>query len=234
MSQLLPLKTKSKVNVLIIDDEIKLLDTLKNYLESKGISVCTAQSVQQALYIMKSLIPDILIVDIMMPYETGYDFILSLKKTKRFSTIPFIFLTAKGMTKDRIKGYSLGCRAYIIKPFDPEELITVIRSIINEIKNIQDIKKIKNEIRQIRFYLENKNSIYVKFTNKEQLIFLEIIKGKTNRSIAEAMQVSLRNIEKYVTRLLHKTYSRNRTDLIKFSNIFYSSLKANDENRTRE
>lgn len=234
MSDLSSLRVKIKVTVLLIDDETKLLESLTRYLESKGILVFAAKSIDIAISIMNTITPDIFIVDVMMPSQSGYDFIYNIKRIKRFSTIPFIFLTAKGMTKDRIKGYNLGCRAYITKPFDPEELISVIWSIVNEIKNIDSIKEIKTEINRIRFCLEKKCSIYISFTAREKLILLEVLAGNSNSNIAKKMQISIRNVEKYVTRLLNKTDTRNRNELIKSSYKFFSYLKANDENRTRE
>ena len=234
MSDLSVLRTNKKITVLLIDDEIRLLKTLTNYLESKGILVFAAESPQIAFNILDTVIPDILIVDVIMPNETGYEFISKLKMSKRLGAIPFIFLTAKGMTKDRIKGYNLGCRAYITKPFDPEELVSVISSIFNEIKNLENIKKIKTEIRKIRLYLENKSNEHMTFTPREKLILFEIIQGRTNLAIADKMEITVRNVERYITRLLEKTNTKSRTDLIRLSYKFYQSLKANDENRTRE
>lgn len=234
MSQLFPLKKNTKITVLLIDDELKLLETLKSYLQSKGISVLCATSVLSAFNIMANIIPDVLIVDIMMPHENGYDFIAKLKENKRFANIPFIFLTAKGMAKDRVKAYSLGCRAYITKPFDPEELVSVIVSIINDVKDIENIRQIKAEIKKIRYSLENKNKNYVLLTGREKIILYHILQGKTNLAIADKMKITLRNVERYVTRLLNKTGTRNRVDLVRFSYRFYNSLRANDENRTRE
>lgn len=82
--------------------------------------------------------------------------------------------------------------------------------------------------------LENKNTSYVQLTRKEELVLLEIIEGKSNKDIGETMKISTRNVEKYVSKLLSKTNTKNRTDLVKFAFKFYKFLRANDENRTRE
>lgn len=234
MLQSQSLRTNTNISVLLVDDEVKLLEALSRYLESQGIFVLTAESTQAGLEILKHYTPDILIVDIIMPLATGYDFIAEIKKNKRFARTPFIFLTAKGMVKDRIQGYRLGCRAYITKPFDPEELITVIKNIIIETKDLNNIKQIRNEIRRIRLLLENKNSSYIRFTPREKIILLEVIEGTSNQEIGKKINISTRNVEKYVTRLLDKTETRNRTDLVKHAYKFYKYLRANDENRTRE
>ena len=234
MSQSTYLRTNIKTTVLLIDDEIKLLETLSKYLESRRIKVIKANSTQEALKILETNKPDVIILDVMMPYATGYDLIFSLKKKKPWVSIPFVFLTAKGMTKDRIYGYSLGCRAYITRPFDPEELVTVIKNIVIETKDITIIKQISNEIRRIRLIIENKNKNSIKFTPREKTILLEIIEGNKNKVIGEKLQTSTRNIEKYVTRLLNKTNTKNRIELVRFADRFHKDLRANDENRTRE
>ena len=234
MSKKSSIKTNFRITIMLVDDEEKLLEALRKYLESQGFNVITAESTDIALDILETSIPDILIVDVMMPKKSGYDFISELNNIKSFQTIPFIFLTAKGMTQDRIKGYKMGCQGYITKPFDPEELISVVDNIILQNKNFNNIQKIRNEIKRIRLILENKNNNYIQFTPREKSVLLEIIKGESNKNIANKIQISVRNVERYVTRLLYKTKSQNRTDLVRFSYKFYKSLRANDGNRTRE
>nr|ASO75858.1 TctD-like protein [Storeatula sp. CCMP1868] len=219
---------------MLIDDEERLLDALCRYLNSKGFNVLTAKSTAIAINLLTNFKPDILIVDVMMPEKNGYDFIYWLKKDKDLKNIPFIFLTAKGMTQDRIKGYKLGCQGYITKPFDPEELISVIENIISKNEDFNNIEQIKNEIKSIRLILENVNSNYIQFTPREKDILLEIINGQSNANIAKIKEISIRNVEKYVTRILYKTNCKNRIELIKFSYKFYKQLRANDGNRTRE
>nr|BDA98783.1 TctD-like protein [Rhodomonas sp. NIES-1730] len=218
------LTSNIQARVLLLDDEVNLLFALSNYLESRGFLVMTATSSQEAIKLLQHNIPDLFIIDVMMPHQNGYEFILEVKKTALFSSTPFIFLTAKGMKKDRIKGYEMGCRAYITKPFDPEELLIIINNIFFETKDITNIKKISGEIRKIRLTLENKNMNYIKLTPKEKQILLEILKGKSNETIGKYMKTSTRNIEKHITRILSKTKNKNRIGLIKFAYKFYGTL----------
>lgn len=227
-------RKKRRNTILLLDDEDKLLEALSKYLKIKNFNVLTASSVRMALQLIKKISPDLLIVDVMIPLETGYDFVSSLKKINNQSNIPFIFLTGKGMTHDRIKGYSMGCEGYITKPFDPEELVTVINNIISKNKKLTHMEKIKCKIKKIRFILEEKNSIYIQFTPREKTILIEMTKGVSNKQIADNMKTGLRNVESYVTRILRKTMCKNRVELIKFSYRFHKYLKANDGNRTRE
>lgn len=92
-------RTNVNVTVLLVDDEIKLLEALGKYLESQNICVAMATSTKEALAILQDKVPDIFIVDVIMPDQTGYDFIQQLKENKRFAMTPFIFLTAKGMIR---------------------------------------------------------------------------------------------------------------------------------------
>lgn len=228
------LKKNVNVTVLLVDDEIKFTIALAGYLRLKGIKVLTAKSSEMALQILEKNTPDLLIIDVLMPTKTGYDLIKEIQNQNSLFSIPFIFLTAKGMTKDRIKGYHLGCRTYITKPFDPEELIAVIFNIFAETQDIQNVKKISNEIRKVRKLIENKDSAYVKFTSREKKILLEVLEGTSNQTIGEKMKISIRSVERHITRLFSKTGTTNRLDLIRYAYKFHKDLRANDENRTRE
>jgi DNA-binding response OmpR family regulator len=70
------------------------------------------------------------ISDIMMPQVDGYKFLKQVREDPRFKTLPVVFLTAKGMTNDRIQGYQAGCDAYLPKPFDPDELVAIVENLL--------------------------------------------------------------------------------------------------------
>jgi DNA-binding response OmpR family regulator len=151
--------------ILILDDEQKHLFATKQCLKQNGFKVFISNSPLHALDLLKKLNPDLLILDVIMPSMSGYRFITKLKSFKQLSKIPFVFLTAKGMTQDRIKAYSIGCSGYISKPFDPDELIAVITNILdkevqreNEIRNtIKYLKRIREYLQQ-QYYVFNFNS----------------------------------------------------------------------------
>lgn len=232
--------------ILILDDEQKHLFATKQYLKQHGFKVFVSNSPLHAIELLQKLTPDLLILDIMMPYMSGYTFIKKLKTFKQLSTIPFVFLTAKGMTQDRIKAYNLGCSGYISKPFDPDELIALISNILD--KEYQREKEVKDTIKHLKgireylqqqYYVFNFNSLNFILTPQENKVLSYVIKGLKNKEIANKLQTSVRNIEKYITRLLNKTQTQNRTDLVRFiySNNFSElteNSKANDGDRTRE
>lgn len=232
--------------ILILDDEQPHLFAIRQYLNQRGFKVFISNSSLSAFSLVKRVNPDILILDVMMPYINGYKFITKLKSSRNLSKIPFIFLTAKGMTQDRIKAYKMGCSGYISKPFDPDELIALVQNILQKenqrekeiIEAIKQLKRIRYYL-QHQYYLFNFNSLNFILTPQENRVLSYVIKGLKNKEIASKLQTSVRNIEKYITRLLNKTKTENRTDLVRFiySNNFSElteNSKANDGDRTRE
>nr|QCI06080.1 hypothetical protein [Delesseria sanguinea] len=195
--------------LLLVDDDDHLRQLLSSYLINEGFVINSVNSVHSALVIIKHDRPDLIISDIMMKQLDGYDFIKLLKLDALLIDIPIIFLTAKGMTFDRIKGYNLGCHAYLTKPFNPQELLAIIRNIFYNI----DLFKMKFIVNLHKKY-EN-NEIINLLTYREKTILELIVKGYMNKEIALKLNIGLRNVEKYVSRLLNKTKSRNRTELVK-------------------
>ena len=228
--------------IFLIDDDLNLVIALKRYLLENKFDVCTATSFQEGQMLLRNLAPDLFIVDILLKEDqkTGYDFVLWLKAQSEFCNSPWIFLSAKGLTQDRIKGYTLGCAAYVTKPFDPEELVSVIKGIMNQSKH-QDVHMVNqshNRIRNIRLELKNKlvhqkNLFPRTLTPRERLVLKDLLEGYSTREIARKTNTSIRNIEKYITRLLAKTNTKNQNELISFISALMS-IRANDGNRTRE
>ena len=114
-------------HLLVVDDDDRIRDLLKRYLKKNQFRVTTAANAADARRIMNGLTFDILILDVMMPGEDG----LALTKSLRaVDDIPIILLTAMGEAQDRINGLSLGADDYLPKPFEPEELVLRIKSIL--------------------------------------------------------------------------------------------------------
>nr|QCI06370.1 hypothetical protein [Dictyurus purpurascens] len=195
--------------LLIVDDDSYLRKLLSSYLLAEGFFIHSVDNVHSALVLIKQDRPDLIITDIMMKKLDGYDFIKLLKLDVLLLDIPVIFLTAKGMTYDRIKGYNLGCHAYLTKPFNPKELLAIVKNIFNHIDLLQ-IHSLDNMNKQ-----HIHNNIFKLLTNREQTILHLLLKGYMNKEIAINLNISLRNVEKYVSRLLNKTSTRNRTELVK-------------------
>ncbi|PHR94093.1 MAG: DNA-binding response regulator [Robiginitomaculum sp.] len=114
-------------HLLIVDDDDRIRDLLKRYLLRNGFRVSTAANALEARRIMEGLTFDLLVLDVMMPGENGFELTQALRQ---IDNVPIILLTARGDASDRIKGLSLGADDYLSKPFEPEELILRIKSIL--------------------------------------------------------------------------------------------------------
>jgi DNA-binding NarL/FixJ family response regulator len=207
----------------MLDSEKKLLNVIKDYFSIKNINIMAYSTQEMAWSQLEYCIPDCMLIDTAMPNDEGYKFIQSIKQNKKFQYIPFIFLTTKGLTEDRIQGYRLGCAAYISKPFDPEELEAIMRNIIGRNENFLDylvenyylIKQVKIKlIKKYNSLLMNDEKLVL--THQEQLILNQLLMGKTVTEVALNLNVSTRNIERYITRLFDKTQLKNSRKLKSF------------------
>lgn len=116
-----------QTTILIIDDEEQMRKLIRTFLEKEGYAVLEAADGIQALYLVDKKEPHLCIVDVMMPYMDGFTF---AKEVKAVSTVPLIFLSAKGEEWDKIQGLKLGGDDYIVKPFLPGELLARIESVL--------------------------------------------------------------------------------------------------------
>ena len=136
----------NKKHILIVDDDNRIRDLLKDYLSQNDYIVSTAENADQAKERLKYLKFDIIILDVMMPGQNGYELTKEIKKQIK---IPIVLLTAKGEVENRIRGLELGADDYISKPFEPKELLLRIRNIISKNKKINLKSKHKIGIAEI-------------------------------------------------------------------------------------
>ena len=118
------------IHLLIVDDDNRIRDLLKTFLSKKGFRVSTAPSADFARKLMTKMAYDLMILDVMMPGEDGFKFTKSLRENH---DIPIILLTARGESEDRIEGLTLGADDYLTKPFEPQELVLRIESILRRV-----------------------------------------------------------------------------------------------------
>ena len=145
-------------HILVVDDDNRIRELVKEYLEENQFLVTTAKNAEDAKKKLEILKFDILVLDIMMPGESG---LTLTKEVKKNNYTPIILLTAKGETKDRIEGLELGADDYLGKPFEPKELLLRIKNILNKTKT--DI--LPNEI-HIGNTLINLKKLNIKLNNK--------------------------------------------------------------------
>lgn len=217
-------------HLLLVDDEPGLREAVQAYLEDSGFTVDVASNAKAGWDLLQQRIPDLVISDIMMPEVDGYQFLAQMREDPRFMRLPIVFLTARGMTKDRIEGYNAGVDAYLSKPFDPDELVAIVTNLLarKEAKNANattDIADLANQVAEIRALLMNRTplptpntpTIKIDFTPREQSVLDLVAEGLMNKEIARRLETSVRNVEKYVSRLFSKTGTNSRTELVRFA-----------------
>ena len=199
---------KSKIHILVVDDDDRIRDLIKQYLEDNNYMVSTAIDSPSAKIKLFQFNFDIIILDVMMPGQNGFDLTREVKKKK---DIPILLLTAKGEVENRIKGLELGADDYLGKPFEPKELLLRINNIIAKSKGI-DINKIisigKSKINLNKMNIFRGEKSY-KINIAEKKILVEMLSnpGKTYSriKIAEISNISQeRSIDVMITRLRQK------------------------------
>ena len=124
-----------KSHILLIDDDERILSLLNIFLNQNGFLISSAKNSEEARSLLEYFSFDMLIVDIMMPGETGLELLASLRKNK---SVPVILLSAKGETSDKISGLEQGADDYLSKPFEPKELLLRIKNLLHRNKSRDD------------------------------------------------------------------------------------------------
>lgn len=119
--------------VLLVEDEAALRETLEEILELNDFDVKIAESGEEALKVIETWIPDLIVSDIMMPGITGFDLIKKVHAQPTLKDIPFIFLSALASREDQNKGIEAGAKGYITKPFKSAELVALIKQLSSSI-----------------------------------------------------------------------------------------------------
>ncbi len=198
----------NKKHILIVDDDDRIRNLLKDYLVENNYIVSTAENAEQAKGKLEYLKFDIIILDVMMPGQNGYELTKEIKKQIK---IPIILLTAKGEVENRIKGLELGADDYLGKPFEPKELLLRIKNIID--KNLKINLKSKHKVGFAEIDLNkmtiNMNNKFKKINNSEKSVLIEMLANPgTTYSREEIGKISgitqERSIDVMITRLRQK------------------------------
>jgi len=198
----------NKLHILVVDDDDRIRSLLKDYLNENKFIVSTAENSEEAKKKLDYLKFDIVILDVMMPGQSGYELTEEIKKNIK---VPIILLTAKGEVENRIKGLELGADDYIGKPFEPKELLLRIKNII---KNTNKLNLDKNysvgqaKIDLNKMYINLRNSSK-KINNTEKKVLIEMLSnpGKTysRDEIGKISGITQeRSIDVMITRLRQK------------------------------
>ncbi len=123
------------LKVLVVDDDMHIAELISLYLQKEGYKTKEVYSGDKVLDSFKSYLPDIILLDIMLPKKDGYEV---CKEIRKISNVPIIMLTAKGEVFDKVLGLELGADDYIVKPFEPKELVARVKAVVRRYKENTD------------------------------------------------------------------------------------------------
>lgn len=217
------------LTILVADDDLGTRLSISDYLELSGYQVVAAEDGQNALEMVDRSHPHLIVTDITMPHMDGYELVRQVRLKPAFRLLPVIFLTARTKTEERIRGYQLGCDAYLPKPFDLEELGAVIRNLLERSQMIQFEWRMRVQETDVvhggdepheRVMVSSHtltNELMLDLTPREQEVLQVLVEGMSNAQIGDRLHLSPRTVEKYVSSLLRKTDTNNRADLVRFA-----------------
>ncbi len=213
-------------NILLVEDEKSIVTLIKYNLEKEGFKVFCSETGEDALKIIKEKIPDLVILDWMLPDTSGIDVCRQIKLDKKLKNIPVLILTAKGEPDDKIKGLEVGADDYVTKPFNNKELLLRIKSLIKRSKPslledlaiFKDLKinrmtrKVFREDKEIKlgpteyklldFLIKSPQRVY----SREQLL---------NNVWGENINVETRTVDVHIRRLRKAINIDKKSDLIR-------------------
>ncbi|MBW4474477.1 MAG: response regulator transcription factor [Stenomitos rutilans HA7619-LM2] len=206
--------------VLVVDDDATLRMALTRYLEKRGYLTQDVASGMEALQLFEQDPPDLVVSDVMMPEMDGFEFCRRLRSIRLGQLVPFIFLSSKGEVEDRVQGHSIGADDYLIKPFEPRELLAKIES------QLERSRRIHSEI--VLLMQRESSGIAVNgqvatppsplpLTPAEEKVFWEVIQGFTNKQIGDRLFVSPRTVQTHLSNILSKLQLENRSQLVRFA-----------------
>ncbi len=198
--------------VLVVDDEKKIVEIIKAYLEREGFQVIPAYDGQTALNEAQKQRPDLIILDLMLPEISGWDVCRSIRKD---SNVPIIMLTARDEVTDKIIGLEMGADDYVTKPFDPKELVSRVRAVLRRttspagpqniikladlsidvekrqvLRNNANIELTPNEFDLLRVMAENPGRVY------SRMQLLDQVQGDAYEGYERTIDSHIKNLRK--------------------------------------
>ena len=206
----------AKANILIVEDDPAILELISYSIKVKGYKAIESSSAEHASHILSNLVPNLIIIDWMLPGASGIELIKNIKLNSRLNLIPLILLTAKSQESDKLIGFESGIDDYITKPFSPRELIARITAILNRTaphttdkiigfkdltldpsKNLvciksKNIKLNATEFKLLHFFLTHQEKIY----SRSQI--LDLVWGYNVVVSERAVDVNIRRLRQKI------------------------------------
>ena len=185
---------KFEAHILVVDDDDRIRDLVKQYLNENNYFVSTAINAEDAQEKVNTIKFDLIVLDIMMPGKSGLDF---TEENKNKIYTPIILLTAKGEADERVHGLEVGADDYLSKPFEPKELLLRIKNILNKTKskNIKRLIEFGNVKINLNKHIILKNSKEFKINNTEKTI-LEVMINSPGKSFSREEIGKIINLDK--------------------------------------
>ncbi len=205
-----------KKRLLVVEDNFRLLQAINVCLTKAGFEVMTARDGNAALERIAETIPDLIVSDIMMPGMDGFSLAAQIRANPRTDLIPIIFLTARETRQDRIAGFKVGIDAYLVKPFEPDELVAAIENILSRVSRThRRVARTSNE--NIQTAPATRKSVPVSdLTEAEERVANLVAKTLSNKEIAAQLNISVRTVEMHISNILSKKDWSNRVEIARF------------------
>jgi DNA-binding NarL/FixJ family response regulator len=198
--------------ILVVDDDPVILSSVADILRVAGYNSLMAKSGLEALHILEQEAPDLMIIDIMMPGMDGYQLYQRIRRDPTLNPVPAIFLTAKGAPEDVRLGKEMGIDDYLVKPFEPEDLLASIHGKLARFQQLTGLRPppADRETNPMPPLGED-------LTPREREVLALMVEGCINSEIAERLVVSLYTIKNHVCSILSKLGVRNRVEAVKIA-----------------
>jgi len=206
--------------VLVVDDDVTLRMALTRYLEKRGYVVQSAGSGSEALRAFELDPPDLVVSDVMMAEMDGYEFCRRLRASRTGQLVPFIFLSSRTEVDARVQGHSIGADDYLIKPFEPKELLAKIESQLERSRrfNAELVRLMQLAPEPVEtLERQNASTADLPLTPAEAKVFWEVVQGFTNKQIGDRLFVSPRTVQTHLSNILSKLELENRSQLVRFA-----------------
>jgi DNA-binding NarL/FixJ family response regulator len=229
------------LTILVADDDLGTRLSISDYLEATGYFVVSAENGREAIKLVEDYQPHLIVTDITMPQMDGYELVRQIRQRPALRLLPVVFLTARTETRERVRGYQMGCDVYLSKPFELQELGAVIRNLLERQQMIEsEWRFVRGEgsptgqgsqshapstqqsfppesVEPIKRPLPAMAIAALNLTPREQEVLKVLADGFSNVQIGEHLHLSPRTIEKHVSSLLKKTDTSNRAELVRFA-----------------
>ncbi len=212
------------LTILVADDDVGTRLAIGDYLEASGYSVISAENGKDALRMVETYQPHLIVTDITMPQMDGYELVRQVRRQPSLRLLPVVFLTGRTDPKERVLGYQLGCDVYLAKPFELSELGAIVRNLLERSQMIESEWRSRQAVGVNEAAAKvsiHEPTVVVDFTDRETEVLCLLSEGLSNSQIGDKLHLSPRTVEKHVSSLLRKTDTSNRAELVRFAMVHH-------------